>query len=719
MSVAEHADVPELLDAMPASGLDYSEWVGVGMALKAEGFGLDVWERWSALDAARYHEGECAAKWATFAHAKGDGVGAGTIAEMARARGVELSRTLRHPAVAFGWEDLVQTADEPPVVDQAYLEPAELPEGGQGSPAEQLAAYLRALFEPDEHVGYVCEAAEAESGKRVPASRGKFSRTAGELAAELERYGDIEKALGDYDHKAGAWVRFNPLDGRGVGNANVTSFRYALVESDEMPPEKQLATIRALNLPCAAIVSSGGKSVHAIVRVEASDLGEYKERVRRLYEECDKAGMRVDGQNKNPSRLSRMPGAERAGEVQALIATDCGAASWDEWLGWLADERDDLPPDERGDWDEPVALKPMLVGQTEDDCILRQGAKMIVVGDSKMGKSYTLIDLAEAICTGGEWLGMSCAKGMVYYVNLEIDPGEFRDRQHRVWDARRESLAGEYESKEDVDRNFVRWNLRGHATVMDELAPKLVRRVLKYGPPGTFKAIIIDPIYKVNGGDDNDARAVAKFTNTLDLIIASCGCSVIYAHHHPKGATGGRKAIDRMSGSGVYGRDADTVVDFSPLFVPEELWARYGHVPLYRAEISCRSFGHRKPIDAVFKFPRFLRDHTGELAKLDVLGANPGKEGAEKGRQRIKTEKDLKAEAVRAAMARCEDDGVLPTRKNVFQRLELPADVDAPSYGTFSKWTNPNDGRGLGAFWVDQEHGNVIVDSEAEPPGDE
>jgi hypothetical protein len=168
---------------------------------------------------------------------------------------------------------------------------------------------------------------------------------------------------------------------------------------------------------------------------------------------------------------------------------------------------------------------------------------------------------------------------------------------------------------------------------MDDIAPRLVRRVLSFGPPGTFQAIIIDPIYKVNGGDDNDARAVARFTNTLDLVIMKCGCSVIYAHHHPKGATGNRKSIDRMSGSGVYGRDADTVLDFSPLFVPDATWERFERKPCYRAEVNCRSFAYRKPIDCTFTWPRFYRDDSGMLAECKILGEDPQAEGRTKGNQ--------------------------------------------------------------------------------------
>ena len=63
--------------------------------------------------------------------------------------------------------------------------------------------------------------------------------------------GDIGSVLGDYDPEVGAWIRFNPLDGKGCRDENVTDFRYALVESDSMDLEQQNAIIRELELPVA------------------------------------------------------------------------------------------------------------------------------------------------------------------------------------------------------------------------------------------------------------------------------------------------------------------------------------------------------------------------------------------------------------------------------------------------------------------------------------
>ena len=96
-----------------------------------------------------------------------------------------------------------------------------------------------------------------------------------------------------------SWIRFNPLDGKDCKNENVTDFRYALVESDDMELDKQNALIRELELPVAALVFSGKKSLHAIVRIEAADVREYKKRVEYLYSICKKNGLKLDTQNKN------------------------------------------------------------------------------------------------------------------------------------------------------------------------------------------------------------------------------------------------------------------------------------------------------------------------------------------------------------------------------------------------------------------------------------
>mgnify|MGYP006952425672 CR=1 FL=1 len=107
-------------------------------------------------------------------------------------------------------------------------------------------------------------------------------------------------------------------------------------------------------LPCAALVYSGGKSVHAIVKVDAPDYAEYRKRVDYLYTACQKNGLTIDQQNRNPSRLSRMPGILRGSQRQTLLETNIGKSCWDGWRDWLEAETDELPETESlaDDWDD-------------------------------------------------------------------------------------------------------------------------------------------------------------------------------------------------------------------------------------------------------------------------------------------------------------------------------------------------------------------------------
>ncbi len=694
-----HEDLVDALGYVDPARLGYQEWVDVGFALHEAGLPVEAWDEWSRRDPERYHEGECARKWAGFGSGAGRHVGPGTLARMAMAAGWSPSG----PDEGFGWDEPVRLADPAWVED-------ERPSGCGLSPCGQLSAYLAALFDDSDRVGYVCQSWETPDGRKVP-TRGNCGRTAGELRQELAKAPDLGAVLGDYDPEVGAWIRFNPLDGRGVGNANVTEYRYALVESDTLPVEKQLGMIRSMNLPCAAIVSSGGKSVHAIVRVDAGrDFDLYRRRVEELYAWVRRQGFEPDAQNKNPSRLSRLPGANRRGHAQELLATDQGPASWEEWAAWRDEREDDLPEDTNSDWDEPVVLAPPLIG-TEEDGILRQGQKMVLAGPSKAGKSYALIDLAEAIACGGTWLGWPCAEGPVYYVNLEIADSSFRQRQHVVW-ADREAHGQVGSGVGSVKRNFVRLDLRGRACDMETLAPRICRRMLRRGPRGHFMACVIDPIYKVNGGDENDASAISRFTNQLDRIARECGCAVIYAHHHAKGALGARKALDRMSGSGVFARDADAILDLSQLRVPDGQEGALGGATAWRLTATLREFRSPEPVDLVFAFPRMLRDPTGRMGGWDVEGENPWREAAEEKAGKKRREYEGRVSRMRAAYSALVASGTKPTRRAVLDAMNADGGEEV-GMAQLRAWTS--DKAPWSPFRCDTENGNALTDTARDP----
>ena len=549
----------ELLNHIDPALLSYAEWTEVGQALKLEGYSCSLWDEWSRRDSGRYHEGECEKKWRSFR--RDEGVTGGTI---------------YHFAVLQGWSPQTDSQayeeldlngsisyEGGRIVGEGWAEQREViqPADAKWDPIAEMSRYLEALFAPDETIGYVVSSFEKPDKegrmKWVPANSGIYTRKAGDILKELRKArrnkAGLDSVIGDYNQAAGAWIRFNPLDGHGVNNENVADFRYALVESDSMEIEKQNGIIRQLNLPVVVLVHSGGKSLHAIVRVDADDLKEYQNRVNYLYDVCKKNGLIIDTQNRNPSRLSRLPGCMRGENKQFIVDTNLGCKSWDEWKEWTEAVNDDLPEFEElvTEWNNMPELAPELI-----EGVLREGHKMLIAGPSKAGKSFDLIELAIAIAEGGRWHGFKCRKGRVLYVNLELDRASCLHRFRDVYNA----LGTRANGISNIDI----WNLRGRSIPMDKLAPKLIRRA----KDRHYKAVIVDPIYKAITGDENSADQMARFCNQFDKVCTELEAAAIYCHHHSKGAQGGKRSMDRASGSGVFARDPDAMIDMIELELP-------------------------------------------------------------------------------------------------------------------------------------------------------
>lgn len=543
-------DLLKILNCIDPSVLEYQEWVSVGMALKDAGYTCADWDDWSKKDTGRYHAGDCFSKWDTF-RGSSKPVGTGTIIAIAKEQGWQPE----HASYELDWDSTIGPKDELVVIDKAWVEAREVNEPSDWDPVGQLVKYLETLFEAAETVGYVTESWEKD-GRYLP-SKGAYDRTAGELIEQLNKCkGDIGSVIGDCKPEAGAWIRFNPLDGKGVKNDNVTEFRHALVESDSMDIDQQNAILRELELPIACLVHSGKKSLHAIVKIDAKDYDEYRKRVDYLYTVLKKNGMNVDTQNKNPSRLSRMPGIMRDGRKQFLLDTNIGKESYNEWQEWIEGVNDDLPdPESMADaWDNLPELSPSLI-----ENVLRQGHKMLLAGPSKAGKSFALIELCCAIAEGKKWFQWNCTRGKVLYVNLELDRASCLHRFKDVYTA----LGWQPSNLNNIDI----WNLRGKSVPMDKLAPKLIRRAAKK----KYIAIIIDPIYKVLTGDENSADQMAAFCNQFDRVCTDLGAAVIYCHHHSKGTQGQKRSMDRASGSGVFARDPDALLDLIELDLTDKL----------------------------------------------------------------------------------------------------------------------------------------------------
>ena len=584
------------------------------MALKAEGFPCSVWDNWSSRDAARYHPGECEKKWDTF---NGSGVTGGTIVHLAQTLcGFKISDTL-------DWDDGLD----------AYYDEVMAITKKEEEPYQMAIRYLETLFLPDESVSFVHSAQFKEDKQKwIPADAGHVFK-ASTLINKLKKRKNLEDVFGTINPEAGAWIRINPTDG--AGNKDVTRYAYSLVESDKLEVEDQKKLLVNFRLPIAAMVESGGKSVHAIVKIDAENEAEYKQRVAFLFDWLAKHQFIVDENNKNPARLSRLPGAERNGRIQRLVATEIGCGSWNEWQDYIEGFDDDLPEihSARDIFETPTPEPPDVIAD-----ILKKGAKMICTGDSKSGKTCLLMNLAVCIAEGWEWLGHQCMQGKVLYLNMEVMQSDFEARYKAIYKA-----YGRPASEEGKD-NFAWWNLRGKAEKLEKLAPKIIRRCRNQN----YIAIIVDPIYKVNGGDENNAENISRFCALFDKMAEETGASMIYVHHHAKGLQGSRKAMDRGSGSGVFSRDADAIVDFASLVLtPEQKdmikllsgdLNRDIPTPL-QMEVILRSFRSPEPTNLFFEFPLHVLDSTHILDGAAVEGSAEANRQLSPTRQRSEQDK--------------------------------------------------------------------------------
>ena len=597
---------------------DYDTWTKVGMALKHEGYTLSDWDLWSQ-GSSKYKSGQCEKKWKSFNELNsGEIVTGGTIYQMAKDAGY------RPPeSQSFGWDDEVEEIGlDYRIIDPGYVKEKKLPEM-QGKPIDDLREYLNLLFNKNEYVGY-CDKLTLIEGRWVPKD-GLKGRTAGQLLDDLKN--GFEKSTIRGVSEAGAMIRFNPLDGQGESDGNVTDFRYCLVESDKDSIEKQYALYQEMKLPIACLVHSGNKSLHAIIHVDAGqDHRAYQTRVNFIYEFCKKNGLSVDPNDKNASRYSRMPGIKRGDKYQYIVARNMGFPSYDEWKEWADAQNDNLPEDVTLDkiFENLPPLKEELISG-----ILRVGHKMLISAPSKAGKTFLLMELAVCFAEGVKWMGCQCKQGKVLYINLELDGDSCFSRFHDIYD--RMGL------KPVNAKNITVWNLRGRAVPMNKLTPFLINRYRNKG----YIAIIIDPIYKIITGDENNATEMSEFCAYFDKVSIDVNAAIIYCHHHSKGAAGRyRTAVDRSSGSGVFARDPDAILDMTQLTLESSMETRYRE----QVTDSCKTLSGWElsgtlrefpPMDATriwFDYPVHRIDEWNFLAEAKY-GEATGKSGVGKNQQ--------------------------------------------------------------------------------------
>ena len=183
--------------------------------------------------------------------------------------------------------------------------------------------------------------------------------------------------------------------------------------------------------------------------------------------------------------------------------------------------------------------------------ILHEGSKLVIGGGSKSFKTWTQLDMALSVASGSPWLGRATTKSRVLVADLEL--------QRDFWAGRAERVANAKGIQLERGQLTVR-NLRGKAAHYRTVLPEIERAAKGEGA----RLIIIDPIYKLYGGaDENSAGDVAELLNGLARLSVQTGAAVAFGAHFSKGNQSAKESIDRISGSGVFARDPDSILVFT------------------------------------------------------------------------------------------------------------------------------------------------------------
>jgi hypothetical protein len=182
-----------------------------------------------------------------------------------------------------------------------------------------VASFLFHLFEPGEQVLL-------------------FDKFASQGCAIADRPGPLEifdSHCLDFMQKPkrgeGSWFLANPIDGQWrelerlksehnpTGRSRraeecVTAFRYLVLESDQAPPDLWLAALVQLPLPIVSIVTSGGKSIHALIRLDAESGEHWRELKSKI--ERPLVWLGADPGAMTAVRLTRLPCCYRAEKKQ-------------------------------------------------------------------------------------------------------------------------------------------------------------------------------------------------------------------------------------------------------------------------------------------------------------------------------------------------------------------------------------------------------------------
>lgn len=379
---------------------------------------------------------------------------------------------------------------------------------------------LRAAFTEEENVRIVLSALDAD-GKAYPDGKGSTLNR----DVWLQKLDDLGGSMDVYGKDGGVFIGINPMRPNGSSDEAVTAFKYALVEFDSLDLESQWWLIKESDIPCVAVLSSGKRSLHAWVKVDAKNRAEFDQRFKLL---ADHFADHIDAVNKNPSRLSRLPNSKRFDNRQELLSLNVGAKSWSQWENEIQAEAvgerkmfaDLYKFDTKNDPNN-------LLGERW----LCRGSSAMFIAPSGVGKSTLIMQLAINWVQGLPVFGIAPAKPLtILIIQAENDEGDLAEMIQGACAGL--NLKADTDAFRAVDERLVL--IEDSVSTGEQFTESLRVLIGKHRPDIVF----VDPLLSFMGGNISDQETCTYFLrNLINPIAKESGACWIMVHHTPKPST--------------------------------------------------------------------------------------------------------------------------------------------------------------------------------------